>query len=83
MLEKRFVNLAELLTQIMVESPEVSSNAEIPRSTVLRTARALEEGYKNGDFREDEEGRLYNVLMVDNYGGFIDRSLRRQGCLVS
>jgi hypothetical protein len=51
---------------------------KIPERIIRRTAISLQRAFKDGDFKEDEEGRLYYTGMIDDFGGYIDRDLVRQ-----
>lgn len=75
-LEQRFIDLAELLIQIMVES--CPTDVKISDKAKKKTARALQNGYERGDYVADETGALYNVWMIDDYGGLIDKEIQAQ-----
>ena len=53
-------------------------NPKIPERIIRRTAISLQKAFKDGDLKEDEDGRLYYTGMIDDFGGWIDRDLLRQ-----
>lgn len=73
----RFRGLAELLLQIIIEGQEfkVSDDFKMPESTILLTAKALEKGFLNGEFKEDENGALYYSGMTEDFGGYYETAL--------
>ena len=92
--EKRFKELAQLLVEMMVESESTMSivleyagvvdktymefDPKVSAEAKRKTAIALQKGFKCGDFNEDDEGRLYYVGMVEEFGGWIEKDLVRQ-----
>lgn len=92
----RFMDLAWLLVQIMVESDSTLALAleavghhkdtpfdpEIPDRVVRKTALSLQRAFKSGALKEDAEQRLYYSGMVDEFGGYISEELERQAKLL-
>jgi hypothetical protein len=76
-IEKRFRDLANLLVQIMVEESPVV-DVKIPRFVVDATARALQRGYAEGEYKEDKDGMLYYAGMIEDFGGYIDNEIQKQ-----
>ena len=90
--DKRFIDFAELLVEIMVESDTVLTSAcseagkeanevnfnslKIPRGIVLKTAKVVQKDFEAGILKENK-GMLYDEYSIDNYGGLIDKHITR------
>ena len=92
--EKRFIEFAELIKDLMLESDDglcalafalgidyQNMNFDlltVSQETILKTACVMQEDFESGELKEDENGSLYSVDSVNNYGGFIDKELEEQ-----
>lgn len=91
--DKRFVEFAHLLVEIMVESDTVLAAAcfeagknvkelnldslKIPENIIQKTATVVQKDFESGILKENK-GMLYDEYSIDNYGGYIDREIARQ-----
>lgn len=91
--DKRFVDFAELLVEIMVESDTVLKSAcleagkemtdvnfgslKIPEKIIHKTATAIQKDFEAGILKENN-GMLYDEYSIDNYGGYIDKEIVKQ-----
>lgn len=72
-----FRKLAELILQIMVESPSTNCPIDFKASekSINLTTDAIQKDYESGYIKEDDNGELYNVWACDNYGGHYDKEI--------
>lgn len=78
-IEKRFLDLAHLLLEIMIESEEyadVPKSFKMPKNVINRTAHTLQDHYKAGKYTETNGG-LYYSGMTEDFGGYFDREMAK------
>ena len=77
---KRFVDLAQLLCQIMVEEEHLSPDFKMSKEAMSKTAAILQSDFENGILVEDENKMLYYAGMIEDYGGLYEEEINKSLC---